>query len=85
MNNLEIQCSSCGNRQKISLSRTGMLSKIEKVIDSGWNNCGGVLYCPECTRTWADRNGDRPMGGKVNTLNIIWRMAFDYMCGDDHD
>ena len=84
MKQLNIQCSNCGKTEKISLARSGTLYKLLTFINSGWNSCGGVLYCPECTKTWADRNGDRPMGGEVNTLNILWSMAFD-MLEDDHE
>lgn len=79
MKTLEIVCSNCGKKQKIKCTRTGMLSKIEDVVDKGWGSCGSALYCPECTKTWADRNGNRPMSGKNNTIYRIWDMATDVM------
>lgn len=81
MKKLEIQCSSRGKRHAIPLVRAGMIRLIQSTIDSGWGSCGGVLYCPECTKTWAKRNGDRPMGDNVNTMNVIWCLAFDSKIG----
>lgn len=68
-----IECSNCGKRADISKKK---VSEIESVID-GWGSYGNALYCPECTRTWKDRNGDKPMADQSHTffvilLHVIW-------------
>lgn len=63
-----LQCSCCGERR--SVVYTAFNAAI--MIKNGWGSYGNALYCPECTRTWEDRNGtNRPMPGKHNTLRII--------------
>ena len=44
---IELQCSNCGNREK--------LFPIE-FWNRGWRSTG-VPYCPQCVKTWKERNG----------------------------
>lgn len=63
---MQIQCSRCG---KIKSFRYTVLNTM-KLIDEGWGSYGRVLYCPECTKTWNERN-DKPMAGAMNTAHNI--------------
>ncbi len=67
---LDITCSNCGERESVP----NLLSAIDAVSDR-WGSCGNALYCPECTRTWFERN-QKPMGGKQNTFTVIAAMFF---------
>ena len=40
-------------------------------INDGWASFGAALYCPECSKTWIDRNPGRPMPGERNTFLVI--------------
>lgn len=65
---VSIQCSRCGKIRKISNA------KVEYTVDAikeGWGSFGSALYCPECTKTWSERNPDRPMPGEKNTFFVI--------------
>lgn len=62
-----IQCSNCGARQDFKYSATN----VNSLVASGWNSCGSALYCPQCVETWRERNGDRPLSGRENTIRVI--------------
>lgn len=67
-------CSCCGNHEELSNE------KVEYTVDAikrGWWSCGSALYCPECSKTWAERNGSRPMSGERNTFCIILNQFFE--------
>ena len=49
---MEIYCSRCGNHEMILRSVRGVKAKSKK----GWRSFGSGIYCPECTRTWKERN-----------------------------
>jgi hypothetical protein len=63
---MKIMCSNCG----ACISLTFSAANIRRVIQKGWRANGHAAYCPECVRTWADRNGDRlqPSGDAMLTL-----------------
>lgn len=61
---LSIQCSNCGCHQSFAHDTTFPAS----VPNAGWGSFGRALYCPECTKTWNDRNPGRPMANKTNTM-----------------
>lgn len=63
-----IECSNCGRKRRFLKPD---FSEIERAINEGWGSYGGVLYCPECSATWAERNGSKPMGSKRNTFKNI--------------
>lgn len=73
---INIQCSCCGNHRKLSNE------KIQDTVDfikSGWGSCGSALYCPECSKTWEERNGSRKMADEKNTFFVIMRLFYDKM------
>jgi len=71
---IDIMCSCCGNHETVS-NRT--VSNSIDLIKRGWGSCGSALYCPECTRTWKERNGDRPMADERNTFFVILNLFMD--------
>ena len=71
---IDIQCSCCGNHRKLSNAK---LEDTVNFVNSGWGSCGDALYCPECAKTWKERNGDRQMSNDRNTFIQIMRQFFD--------
>lgn len=65
---MTIYCSCCGKRHTFSYSANNVL---RAVYTLGWGSYGSVLYCPECTKTWDERNPGRPMSGPDNTIRVI--------------
>lgn len=64
-----ITCSRCGKHRMISNKK---VEYTVKVIQDGWNSFGSALYCPECSKTWEDRNGEeRKLAGDRNTFFVI--------------
>jgi len=49
---MKIYCSRCGTSETVSRSVDGVKSKTKK----GWRTYGGVIYCPECVKSWKERN-----------------------------
>lgn len=76
---ITIQCSNCGKRRRVSTNNPDGLIKL---VRQGWNSCGSALYCLECSKTWKDRNGDRPMAGAQNTIHLITLQAARAMEAD---
>ena len=71
---INIMCSCCGNHETVSNRK---VSNTVDLIKRGWGSCGSALYCPECTRTWKERNGDRPMADERNTFFVILNLFMD--------
>lgn len=71
---VDIMCSCCGNHETVSNRK---VSNTVDLIKRGWGSCGSALYCPECTRTWKERNGDRPMADERNTFFVILNLFMD--------
>lgn len=71
---INIMCSCCGNHETVSNRK---VSNSIDLIKRGWGSCGSALYCPECTRTWKERNGDRPMADERNTFFVILNLFMD--------
>lgn len=71
---IDIMCSCCGNHEPVSNRK---VSNSVDLIKRGWGSCGSALYCPECTRTWKERNGDRPMADERNTFFVILNLFMD--------
>lgn len=44
-------CSNCGAKRYVAITEA-----VQAVRD-GWKVVGDAAYCPECSRTWKDRNG----------------------------
>lgn len=68
---MDIGCSNCGVNRAFKYSATN----VNKLIALGWNSYGAVLYCPKCVETWRDRNGDRELAGRENTIRVIDSIA----------
>ena len=49
-----IQCSCCGYHWETS----PMLGIPEGMYYNGYRAVGDALYCPDCVKTWKDRNGE---------------------------
>lgn len=71
---IDVMCSCCGNHQKLSNER---ISDTADLIHSGWGSCGSALYCPECSKTWKDRNANRKMADERNTFLVIMNLFYD--------
>lgn len=71
---IDIMCSCCGNHETVSNRK---VSNSVDLIKRGWGSCGSALYCPECTRTWKEHNGDRPMADERNTFFVILNLFMD--------
>ncbi len=65
---MTIWCSNCGAHHSFRYSAGNVLNA---VYVHGWGSYGAVLYCPECSRTWDERNKGRPMAGPKNTIRVI--------------
>lgn len=63
--NCEIMCSNCGAEESVHNS----LRDISEVAER-WGSFGGALYCPECVKTWHERN-KKPMSDYKNTFTVI--------------
>lgn len=61
---LDIQCSNCGSHQSFQYD----FNFPKTVPAAGWGSFGRALYCPECAKTWDDRNPGRPMANENNTI-----------------
>ena len=68
---IDIMCSCCGRRERVE--------NAVKVIRSGWGSCGSALYCPDCSLSWPERNGDRPMADERNTFFVLLRLFMEAM------
>lgn len=66
-----IMCSRCGAKKSFTYSK----ANADKVIKEGWGSFGSALYCPECTKSWPERNPDRPQPGDDNTRVVIKNWA----------
>ena len=50
---IEYQCSNCGKREKVS----AMVGIPHGMFALGYRAVGDALYCPDCVKSWAERNG----------------------------
>lgn len=51
-------------------------------IKEGWNSFGSALYCPECVKTWDERNDGRKLAGERNTFFAIMRLFMEAKKGE---
>ena len=69
-----LTCSNCGARRRLSNKR---VEYTVNAVKQGWGSFGSALYCPECSRTWEQRNGTmRPMADEANTFTVIMGQIF---------
>lgn len=66
MGKMTITCSRCGKHRRFNFS----VMSVARAIRDGWGSYGNVLYCPECTKTWNERNS-RSLSDNFNTIRII--------------
>lgn len=71
---IDIMCSCCGYHEKLSNEK---IAYSVDVIKRGWGSCGSALYCPDCTKSWKERNGNREMADERNTFALIMNLFFD--------
>ena len=64
---ISVQCSNCGKRRRISNKK---VEYTVNAIKEGWGSFGSAIYCPECSKTWSDRN-EKPMADEKNTFLLI--------------
>ena len=67
---MKIMCSNCGSVRSMTYSAANAI----KTIRAGWRANGSAAYCPECVKTWADRNGDRLQPSGEAMLSLIDRI-----------
>ena len=61
---MRVTCSNCGYVKVFKASDYQIIKRLKE----GWNSVGSALYCPECVRTWDERNGkERPVWGIDHT------------------
>jgi hypothetical protein len=65
---VRITCSNCGAHENIGPS------KITDAVLRGWGSYGSALYCPECTKTWDERNKGRPMASALHTTQRLYEL-----------
>lgn len=49
---MTLVCSNCGEKRTVET-----IPEAEQAVRDGWKVVGDAEYCPECSRTWKDRNG----------------------------
>lgn len=54
INKIFVQCSHCGYHFEVS----PMLGIAEGMYSNGYRAVGDAVYCPDCVKTWKDRNGE---------------------------
>ena len=52
-NEIRYQCSNCGKAEQTR----AMLGIPDGMFYAGYRAHGDVLYCPDCVKTWKERNG----------------------------
>lgn len=65
---MKLSCSRCGADYEFHYCAANVLNA---VYNLGWNSCGAVLYCPECSATWDEHNKGRPLAGPESTISLI--------------
>lgn len=63
---MRITCSNCG----LSVYFRTTSGNIRKYIKAGWGSFGSALYCPECTKTWHERN-THELASDRNTMFVM--------------
>jgi hypothetical protein len=64
---IELICSNCGQKEETADDMDSVFATAVK----GWRATPGAMYCPECVRTWKDRNGTEMPTNWVNTIRAI--------------
>lgn len=74
---IKLRCSNCGDCRELT-------STVDDTVDSvkeGWGSYSTNLYCPQCSRTWKERNFTE-MNGEDVTFKIIMNMIYEALKED---
>lgn len=78
---MQISCSCCGHRSRkytFDAARQILSKAPDEIIRAGWDSFGSAYYCPDCARTWEERNGkDRPLWGDAHTRERLLETMVD--------
>ena len=64
-----VQCSNCGRTgrwEKETMTRCAAAA-----LEDGWRSYGSALYCPECCRTWHERNKSKELSPLLTSMMEI--------------
>ena len=64
---IRLICSNCGQKEEIADDMDSVIATVVK----GWRSTPGAMYCPECVKTWKDRNGSEMPSNEINTFWAI--------------
>lgn len=67
---MRIVCSNCG--RSATLKPRGF--NVSELLDKGWRCYSVNLYCPECSKTWNERN-DKPLGSRDDSYALLHKKA----------
>lgn len=78
---ITLQCSNCGSSRTI---RNSMQSAL-KCVKEGWGSFGSAFYCPDCVKTWYERN-DKPLSDRNDTFLRVMNKLLEQLRGknDEH-
>lgn len=77
---ITLQCSNCGNSRNV---RNSMKSAM-KCVEDGWGSFGSAFYCPNCVKTWDERN-NKPLSGKNDTFVRIMNKLLEQLRGKNDE
>lgn len=66
---MTLMCSNCGEEKTVET-----ILEVTKVIEDGWRTVGDANYCPECSRTWKDRNGREIPSSETGSYWMVLRI-----------
>ena len=72
INKIFVQCSHCGYHFEVS----PMLGIAEGMYYNGYRAVGDAVYCPDCVKTWKDRNGEKKENTEWHNI-VVWRNSAD--------
>ena len=64
---IRINCSRCVKHRRICDNRP---EHSVSAVRAGWRSYGTALYCPDCAKTWHERN-TKALGNKLDTCERI--------------
>lgn len=79
MSKIEYQCSNCGKWEKTGT----MVGVPEGMYTLGYRAVGDAIYCPDCVKTWAERNGkpfDEQFSDPPHLFAIWWNRQVRRQC-----
>ena len=67
---MRLICSCCGRSDTIK----PLGWNVSDLLDKGWRSYSSNPYCPECSKTWHERN-DKPLGNRGDTYALLHELA----------